>query len=195
MNVEVVQIDVNKSESVEKAREKISGKSKKLDILINNAAINGGHPQTATGTDVNKFKNVFETNFFGVVRVTQYFMELLKNAEEPRIVNVSTSLASLTLHNDPSWDFYDVKIPAYECSKAALNMYTINLAYEMRDTSLKVNAVDPGWTDTEFTDHQGTGSVGLAAGRIIEYATMLKDCPSGKFISEEYNQKTQNIPW
>ena len=194
MNVEVIQIDVNNTKSIETATKIISGKTEKLDILINNAAINGGHPQTATGTEVNRFQEVFETNFFGVVRVTQSFMELLKKAEEPRIVNVSTSLASLTLHNDTSWDFYDVKIPAYECSKAALNMYTINLAYEMRDTSLKVNSVDPGWTDTEFTNNQGTGSVELAASRIIEYAIM-KNCPSGKFISEEYNQKTKNIPW
>ncbi len=194
-NVELIQIDVNSSESVEAARKIIAENQNKLDILINNAAINGGHPQNSLDTGVNTFKDVFETNFFGVVRVTQSFMSLLRNAEEPRIVNVSTSLASLTLHKDTAWDFYDVKVPAYESSKAALNMYTINLAYEMKNTPLRVNAVDPGWTDTDFTDNQGTGSVELAATRIIKYATMGKECPSGKFISEEYNQKTGEIPW
>ncbi len=127
--------------------------------------------------------------------MTQAFMNLLQGAPEPRIVNVSTSLASLTLQCDPTWDFYNVKVPAYTSSKEAVNMYTINLAYELRDTELKVNVVDPGWTNSEFTDHQGTGTLEKAAARIIKYATIDENGPSGRFFSVEYNPETEKIPW
>lgn len=141
--VEAIQIDVSDSESVKAARAEIGKKTEALDVLINNAGISGGIPQTATGTEAAIFKQVFATNVFGVVLVTQAFMDLLQKSPQPRIVNVTSGLASLTLHNDPTWKYYTVKAAVYNSSKAALNMYTIALAYELRDTPFKVNAVDP----------------------------------------------------
>lgn len=194
-NVEAVQIDVTSAESVQDARAEIGKKTDVLDALINNAGISGGLPQSATGASIETFKKVFETNLFGVVRVTQAFIDLLKNSHEPRVVNVSSSQGSLTLHSDPSWQYYNYKGAVYLPSKSALNMYTINLAYELRDTPFKINAVDPGFIKTDFNNHRGTGTVEEAGARIIKYAVIGNDGPTGKFFSEEYNPATGEIPW
>lgn len=193
--VEAVQIDVSNQESVDAARTEIGKKTGVLDVLINNAGISGGLPQTATGTDIVIFKTVFETNLFGVVRVTRAFIDLLQSAPQPRIVNVSSSMASLTLNSDPAWPFYHHKGAAYLPSKTALNMYTVNLAYELRNTPAKVNAIDPGFIATDFNNHRGTGSVEEAGARLVKYATIGDDGPTGKFFSEEYNPATGEIPW
>jgi NAD(P)-dependent dehydrogenase (short-subunit alcohol dehydrogenase family) len=194
-SVKAVHIDMADEASIINARVEIGSETEVLDVLINNAGINGGLPQTATGTNISVFREVFETNVFGLVLVTQTFMDLLKKSEQPRIVNVSSGGSSLTLNSDPSWKYYHHKGAVYPSSKAALNMYTIVLAYELRDTSFKVNAVDPGFTSTDFNQHRGTGSVEDAAARLVKYAIIGADGPTGKFISEEHNPETGDIPW
>ena len=194
-NVEVVQIDVCNQESINAARAEIGGKTKVLDMLINNAGISGGFPQSALTAGIDTFKKVYETNVFGVVRVTQAFIDLLRNSPEPRIVNVSSSQGSLTLASNPSNKYYHHKGAVYQSSKSALNMYTITLAYELRDTAFKVNAVDPGFTKTDFNNHRGTGTVEEAGSRIVKYALIDKDGPTGKYFSEEMNPETGEIPW
>lgn len=193
--VEAIQIDVSNLESVEAACIEIGKKTETLDVLINNAGIMGGMQQTATGTDIEVYKQVFETNLFGVVMVTQAFMDLLKKATEPRIVNVTSGLASLTLHNDPTWKYYPVKATIYNASKAALNMYTIALAYELRDTPFKVNAVDPGFTATDFNNHHGTGTVEDAAARLVKGAMIGANGRTGKFFSDDNAPDTGISPW
>ncbi|MBN3909080.1 MAG: SDR family oxidoreductase [Nostoc sp. NMS1] len=192
--VEAVQLDVSDDESVKAARAEIGKKTEVLDVLINNAGINGGLTQTALGTDIAVFKQVFDTNVFGVVKVTQAFIDLLQKSPQPRIVNVTSGLASLTLHNDPTWKYYNVKAAVYNSSKAALNMYTIALAYELRDTQFKVNVVDPGYTATDFNQHSGPGTVEDAAARLVKYAT-IDDGPTGKFFSDDNSPETGESPW
>jgi len=194
-NVEAIQIDVTDDNSVKNARIEIGNKTDVLDVLINNAGINGGSPNAALEASTNQFLAAFDTNLFGVVRVTQAFIDLLKKSQEPRIVMVSTSVGSLSLQNDPNWLAYNfAKYAVYGSSKAALNMFTIHLAYELRDTAFKVNAVCPGYTKTDFTNHNG-GEVEKAAKRIVKYALLDKDGVTGKFISEETNPVSGEIPW
>jgi NAD(P)-dependent dehydrogenase (short-subunit alcohol dehydrogenase family) len=193
-NLEAIQLDVSNDESVKAARVEIGKNTEVLDVLINNAGIFGGMTQT-TSTDIAVFKQVFDTNLFGVVRVSQTFMDLLQKSTQPRIVNVTSGLASLTLHNDPTWKSYNVKAAIYNSSKAALNMYTIVLAYELRDTAFKVNAVDPGYTATDFNQHSGTGSVEDAAARLVKYATIDEAGPTGKFFSNDNSPETGESPW
>jgi NAD(P)-dependent dehydrogenase (short-subunit alcohol dehydrogenase family) len=119
--VEAIQIDVDQIASIKAARELLGGKTKVLDVLINNAGIPGKMPQTPPETDISIVKQVFETNFFGVIEVTQVFIDLLRQSPEPRIVNVTSGLGSLTLHNDPAWKHFKVKPVAYVTSKAALS--------------------------------------------------------------------------
>ncbi|HEY8957375.1 SDR family oxidoreductase [Chitinophaga sp.] len=194
-NVEVIQLDVTDNESVLKARKEIGKKTKVLDILINNAGVYGGHPQTALDSTIDQFKATYDTNVYGVVRVTQAFIDLLNKSSEPRIVNVSSSQGSITLHSDPTYKYYDYKGAVYLSSKSALNMYTVVLAYELKNTSFRINAVCPGFTKTDFNGHRGTGSVADAGKRVVKYALIGNDGPTGKFFSEENNPETGEIPW
>ncbi|WP_420593821.1 SDR family oxidoreductase [Deinococcus sp.] len=193
--VEAVQIDVSDSDSVNAARTALGQKTHSLDVLINNAGISGGRPQSALEASIEQYRNTFETNVFGVVRVTQAFIDLLRNSPEPRIVNVSSSQGSLTLAADPDNTYYHHKGAVYQPSKSALNMYTIALAYELRETPFKVNAVDPGFVATDFNNHRGTGTVQEAGTRIAKYAMLDENGPTGTFISEEHNPETGDIPW
>ncbi|MDR3681240.1 MAG: SDR family oxidoreductase [Flavipsychrobacter sp.] len=190
-----IEIDVDDRESIKAAREVLGRKTKVLDVLINNAGISGGLPQPPLETDVSIFKQVFETNFFGVIEVTQAFIDLLRQSPEPRIVNVTSGLGSLTLHNDPTWKHYKVKPASYVASKAALNAYTIVLAYNLRDTPFKVNAVDPGYTATDFNNHSGPGTVPDAAARVVKAATLGADGPTGQFFSDDNVPETGISPW
>jgi NAD(P)-dependent dehydrogenase (short-subunit alcohol dehydrogenase family) len=194
-SVEAIQLDVTSADSVQAARAEIGRQTDVLDALVNNAAITGGLPQAALGAGVAVFQEVFATNVFGVVQVTQAFIDLLRRAPQPRIVNVGSSGASLTLSSDPSWKYFHHKGAVYPASKAALHMYTIVLAYELRDTNFKVNAVDPGFTATDLNNHRGTGTVEEAATRLAKYVLVGDDGPSGKFISEENTPVTGEIPW
>lgn len=194
-NVEVIQLDVTDDASVRNARTEIGKKTKTLDILINNAGIFGGHPQDALNATIEQFKTTYDVNVFGVVRVTQAFIDLMKTSHGPRIVNVSSSQGSLTLHSDPTYKYYNYKGAVYLSSKSAMNMFTVALAYELKDTSFKVNAVCPGFTKTDFNGNRGPGSVEVAGSRIIKYALINNDGPTGKFFSEENNPETGEVPW
>jgi NAD(P)-dependent dehydrogenase (short-subunit alcohol dehydrogenase family) len=190
-NVKVIQIDVSDGESINNARKQIES----LDVLINNAGISGGFPQAPTALSIETIRKVFDTNFFGTIEITQVFLDLLKVSEGPRIVNVTSGLASLTLHNDPNWKYYKVKGGAYGPSKSALNAYTIALAYELRDTPIKINAVDPGFTATDFNQYRGTGTIQDAAARIVKYAVIGDDGPNGQYFSDDNNPETGVSPW
>ncbi|HEX6428602.1 MAG TPA: SDR family oxidoreductase, partial [Niastella sp.] len=178
--VEPIEIDVDDMGSIKAARHLLGQKIKVLDVLINNAGISGGGlPQLPLETDVSIFKQVFDTNFFGVIEVTQAFIDMLRPSPEPRIVNVTSGLGSLTLQNDPAYKHYHVKPASYVASKAALNAYTIVLAYNLRDTLFKINAVDPGYTATDFNNHTGPGTVPDAAARVVKAAMFGADGPTG----------------
>lgn len=194
-NIEAITLDVTNPKSILEARETIGKKTEVLDVLINNAGISGGFQQSAITTTVTQFQEVFATNVFGIVGVTQAFIDLLKKSSQPRIVNVSTAMASLTIASDSSSPTYDYKLAVYQSSKSALNMYTISLAHELRNTSFKVNAVCPGYTQTDFTGHQGTSTPEQAGKRIAKYALIDQDGPTGKFISEEYFPEPASCPW
>ena len=194
-HVEAVQLDVTDNASLAAARAAVGQKTPVLDVLINNAGISGGMPQPTLSTSVDLIKQVFETNIFGVIVVTQAFVDLLRQSAEPRIVNVTTGLASLTLHGDPSWKYYGVTGAAYHPSKAALNAYTVMLAKELGATPFKVNAVCPGYTATDFNHHSGPGSVPDAAARVVKAARLAPDGPTGQFFSDDNAPETGISPW
>lgn len=202
-NVQAIEIDVTSQDSVNAARTEVGRHVDVLDVIINNAGISGikidaaGQmlPQTAIDTDPEVYQTVYNTNVYGPARVIKSFIDLLRKSPAPRIVNVSSSQGSLTLHSDPTYKYFHVKGVVYLSSKAALNMYTVNLAYELRDTAFKVNAVSPGLTATDFTGQHG-GTVEQAAARIVKYALIDQDGPTGKLFCEETNPVgAGEIPW
>jgi len=194
-NVEPIAIDVDSQESIQAARQILGEKTEVLDVLINNAGILGGMEQSPLTADIKVLKEIFDTNFFGVIAVTQAFIDLMRAAPAPRIVNVTSGLGSLTLHSDPSWKYYEVKAAGYVTSKAALNGYTIILAHNLRDTAFKVNAVDPGYTATDFNHHSGPGTVQDAAARVVKAAVLAEDGLTGQFFSDDNAPETGISPW
>ena len=194
-NIIPIQIDVTKFDTIVAAKNTIEREQGKLDILINNAGISGGFPQSAIDTNIAIFKEVYEINVFGLIQVTQTFIDLLKKSSQPRISNLTSGLGSLTLHNDPSWQYYDIKAAIYNSSKAALNMYTISLNYELRDTNFKINVIDPGFTATDFNHHTGPGTVESAASFVVKHTVTNSDAPTGKYFSNDIEDGTEISPW
>jgi NAD(P)-dependent dehydrogenase (short-subunit alcohol dehydrogenase family) len=194
-NIKAIQIDVTNPASISEAKSIVESEQGKLDILINNAGISGEFPQSALDTSITAIQNVFDTNFFGVISVTQAFLELLKKSESPRISNITSGLGSLTLHSDPDWKYYNFKSASYGTSKAALNAYTIVLAYELKDLPFKVNVIDPGYTATDFNHHSGPGSVESAANFIIKNTLTDENAPTGQFFSNDIEDETGISPW
>ena len=183
-NVETVVLDVNDQASVDAASAEIAAKTDTLDILINNAGIIGDEDQNPLTSSIDSIKGTFETNFYGPIRVTQAFIDLMRDAPAPRIVNVSSGLASQTAATDPDNPYYTFKMTAYQSSKTALNMYTIQLAYDLRGSDFKVNAVCPGYISTDINNHEGLEPVEVGAARIAKYALLDADGPTGKYFSE-----------
>jgi len=189
-NVETIQIDISNKESVLQAKKGLASKIVCLDVLINNAAITGEQPQNISTTDIEIYRKVFDTNYFGTIQTTQQFIPLLQKSTLPIIINVTSEVGSLKMHTsegrNPNWDFYN----AYGSSKTAVNSFTIMLANEFRNTSFKINSVTPGYTATDLNDHKGTKTVEQAAKPIVKLATMNSDGPTAKFFREE-----GEVPW
>jgi NAD(P)-dependent dehydrogenase (short-subunit alcohol dehydrogenase family) len=194
-NIKAIKIDVTNFDSILAAKKIVEMEQGKLDILINNAGILGTNPQEASNTSIEDIQKVFDTNFFGVISVTQAFLELLKKSESPRISNITSGLGSLTLHSDPNWKYYDIKTASYGTSKAALNAYSIVLAYELKELPFKVNVIDPGYTATDFNHHSGPGTVESAATFIIKHTLTDENGPTGKFFSNDIEDETEVSPW
>jgi len=135
-------------------------------------------------------RRVFDVNFFGTLAVTKAMLPLIRKANAGRIVNLSSGLGSLTLNGDPTWVFAPYKMLGYCGSKAAVNMMTVQLAYELRDTAIKVNAVNPGFTATDMNEHQGTQTVQEGAAEAVRLALLPDDGPNGGFT-----ETGGNIPW
>jgi NAD(P)-dependent dehydrogenase (short-subunit alcohol dehydrogenase family) len=194
-NIEAIQIDVTDKASIEAAQKSLADKQGSLDVLINNAGILGSWEQSAQNVDINIIREVFDTNYFGVINVTQAFLPLLKKSEAPVIVNVTSGLGSLTMHSDPDSKFYHVKTAAYGPSKTALNAYTVVLAYELRETNFKINVIDPGYTATDFNNNQGPFKVEDSAAFVVKYAMLDADGPTGKFFSHDVPENNNECPW
>lgn len=194
-NIQAIQIDVTKPETIIVAKTIVENEQGKLDILINNAGISKGFPESVLTTSIKDIQDVFDVNYFGTISVTQTFMELLKKSESPRISNITSGLSSLSLHSDPNWKYYDVKLASYVPSKALVNAYTILLAYELKDLPFKINAIDPGYTATDFNYHSGPGTVQSAASFIVKHTLTEKNAPTGKFFSNDIEDESEVSPW
>jgi NAD(P)-dependent dehydrogenase (short-subunit alcohol dehydrogenase family) len=157
---------------------------RKLDILVNNAGIaeEGWGKNTTSATSPATLQKTFETNLFAPVALTQALLPLLRKSAAGRIVNLSSILASNTLHSDPKSPIYNSKAFAYDASKSALNSFTIHLAQELRNTNIKVNSAHPGWVKTEMGTDAAPMEIVDGAKTSVELATLPQDGPNGAFI-------------
>ena len=175
-------IDVADLRSVTAAAELLSSQTEKLDVLINNAAIGGSQPQSASSVDIQVLRDVYETNFFGTVQVTQAMLPLMQRSQAPRIVNLSSELGSLSYHYREKSAYFASNLMAYSTSKTAINAFTLMLAIEMQHTAFKINCVTPGYTATDLTNGSGSQTPDEAAQVIVKYATLGQNGPSGQFF-------------
>jgi len=172
-------LDVTDAKSAQAAADWIDREYGRLDILVNNAAIavGGGAPSQ---TDLDAMREVYETNVFGVIAVTNAMLPLLRRAPAARIVNVSSEVGSITATTDPASPLGQMPASlAYPSSKSALNMITAMYAKELRGTPVKVNAANPGYTATDLNRHSGFRSVAEGAEASVYLATLGPDGPSG----------------
>ncbi len=193
-DAEFILLDVDDVKTHSTAAKYVEENFVKLDILINNAGVmideneNGGYvPASKTPQEI--FRQTFDTNFFNTIAVTQAFVPLVKKSDAGRIVFLSSGLGSLNLHSDPNSPIYNYKVPAYDISKTALNGYAVHLAYELKDTNIKVNAAHPGSVVTDMNP-QGDISVEEGAKTSVDLATLPADGYSGKFI-----HLGNELPW
>jgi NAD(P)-dependent dehydrogenase (short-subunit alcohol dehydrogenase family) len=183
-------IDLDDFASITIAAQTIDADFGHLDILVNNAGIVGQGDGLPSISSLDGIERTFRTNFLGSVAVTQAMLPLLRKAPSASIVNVSSGLGSLTKSGDPAWTHVAAKYLGYAASKAALNMLTVQLAYELRDTSIKVNSVDPGYTATDLNHHQGTQTIPEGSAEIIRLARLAGDGPTGTFSNAQ-----GIVPW
>ena len=160
----------------------------RLDVLVHSAAISV--LASLETSSLPAWRDTFETNVFGLVAVTQAFLPLLHASTSARIVNVSSILGSQALHADPASPIYDFKVPAYNASKAAVNNWTLSLAYELRATPIKVNTVHPGYVRTDMNAGEGEIDVADGARSSVQMALLDADGPSGSFT-----HLGQVLPW
>lgn len=187
LKVRFVQLDVTDDASVDAAAEDIRRRDGRLDVLINNAGISGGRVSPAEVT-ADAIRTVYETNVFGVVRVTHAMLPLLRESENPVIVNVASGLGSFGIVSDPTR--IESKYPSlsYSSSKSALTMLT--LQYAKAFPEFRVNVVDPGYTATDLNGNSGTQSVEEGTDAIVRLASIDRDAPTGRF-----EDRGGVIPW
>jgi NAD(P)-dependent dehydrogenase (short-subunit alcohol dehydrogenase family) len=181
-----VQLDVTDDASVSAAAERIAGEGG-LDVLVNNAGIVGARKAVPEYTP-GDMREVFETNVFGIVRVTRAFLPLLERSESAVIVNVSSGMGSIGVTTDPGRLESSLVSLGYPSSKAAVNMLTSQ--YAKAFPQMRINAVDPGYTATDFNNHSGTKPVEQGAEIIVRMASLDRSGPTGAYLDED-----GRVPW
>src|SRR5580692_10885071 len=189
-DVRYLYIDLDDPATIATAAKDIDAGFGHLDILVNNAGIAAQGDGLPSSCSLEAIERDFRVNFLGTVAVTQAMLPLLRKASSANIVNVSSGLGSLTRSSDPAWTYVAAKFLGYAASKAALNMLTVQLAWELRDTSIKVNSVDPGYTATDLNQHQGTQTIAEGSVEIVRLALLPDDGPTGTFSNAQ-----GIVPW
>jgi NAD(P)-dependent dehydrogenase (short-subunit alcohol dehydrogenase family) len=195
-DADVLLFDVTQPASHQAAYDYFNSRYGRLDILVNNAGIAGGTfpgagpEHSASDVPMALLRKVFETNFFAQVALTEALLPLLKKSPSGRIVNLSSILGSLTLHADPKSSIYDSKSFAYDASKTALNAFTVHLAYELRDTKIKVNSAHPGWVKTDMGGPEAPMELSEGAKTSAALATLPDNGPTGGYF-----HLGQALPW
>ncbi|MFJ9906194.1 SDR family oxidoreductase [Streptomyces sp. NPDC101152] len=188
-----VPLDVTGDRSVTEAAELLEREAGRLDVLVNNAGVSGevgpGWEQDPTTLDLDLVREVVETNVIGVIRVTNAMLPLLRRSASPRVVNVSSSVGSLTRQADPDIEVGPV-MAAYAPSKTFLNAVTVQYARKLAGTGILINAVCPGLVATDFNGFYGPRTPEQGAATAIRLATLPDGGPTGSFFEDD-----GVVPW
>ena len=191
LDVQGIVLDVNEEGSMKEAVKRIERDYGRLDILVNNAGVMlDDRKKKPSEQPLEVWRKTFETNLFGLVATTKALLPLLRKSAAGRIVNLSSILGSVTLHSTPGSPIYDSKQPAYDVSKSAVNAWTVSLAWELKETPIKVNAAHPGWVKTEMGGEGAQMEIEDGAKTSVALATLGPDGPSGGFL-----HLGETLPW
>ena len=186
-----VPLDVTDDASVAAAAALVEERAGRLDVLVNNAGVTGGMPQEPTTVDLAAVRTAVETNVIGVIRVTNAMLPLLRRSPSPRIVNMSSSVGSLTRQTASSDPLATGPLSAaYSPSKTFLNAVTIQYAKELRGTNILINAACPGFVATDLNGFRGVRTPEQGAATAIRLATLPDDGPTGGFFED-----AGVVPW
>ncbi|RYG85574.1 SDR family oxidoreductase [bacterium] len=177
MTVEAIGLDVDDVVSHANVAATIEERFGRLDVLVNNAAAIHDRDVRPSEVTVDVMRRTFETNFIMLVALTQRLLPLLRRSDAGRIVNLTSTRASLKINADPRLPMGEPQTLAYSASKAAVNLFTAMLALELRDTPIKVNSADPGWVKTEMGGEGATMEVADGARTSIRLATLPAEGP------------------
>lgn len=183
-------LDMNDAASIEATRTFVEEKFGRLDVLVNNAGIGPDNGMKPSQVPIELVRQSFEVNVFALVRITQVLLPLLLKSPAGRIVNVSSILGSLTLNADPNAQLGEWRSFGYNGSKAAVNMFTATLAFELKDTPVKVNSAHPGWVQTDLGGQDAPLQVGEGAKTSVQLATLPADGPTGGYF-----HLGETLPW
>jgi NAD(P)-dependent dehydrogenase (short-subunit alcohol dehydrogenase family) len=178
-------LDVTQADTIAEAAREIASTYGRLDVLVNNAGISAEGRLPPSKTDLNRVRQVYDTNVFGVIAMTQAMLPLLLRSPSGRIVNVSSSLGSLGLTSDPDHPYSKFNLLGYNSSKSALNAITVQFANELRETPVKVNSVCPGYVATDLNGRTGPRTPEQGARIAIQMAMIDSDGPTGGFFNED----------
>ena len=192
IQAEAIAFDATNADSFAKVYDHLEKTYGKLDILVNNAGMakEDFHSDSTLTVSPQIMKEIFETNFFGVVTLTQALLPLLKKSPAARIVNVSSILGSLGLRVQNNSPIGGAKAFAYNASKTAVNAFTIHLADALRDTPIKVNSAHPGWVKTDMGGDMAPLEVSDGSKTSVRLATLDKDGPTGGYFHLQ-----DTLPW
>ncbi|MFT7267003.1 MAG: NAD(P)-dependent dehydrogenase (short-subunit alcohol dehydrogenase family) [Porticoccus sp.] len=192
-NAETIHYDAREPRLVDAVCKHIDDKYGKLDVLVNNAGIlleQVMDKNSSSSVSPAVLEETFQINVFAIVVLTQKLLPLIKKSDAGRIVNLSSILGSHTLHSMKNSPIEPAKAFAYNASKSALNAYTIHLAHELRDTSVKVNSAHPGWVKTELGGPDAPMEIVDSYKTCTRLATLDSKGPTGGFFHEE-----DTLPW
>ena len=174
LGAHLVQLDVTDQGSVDAAIASLP----ELDVLVNNAGIIGG-ARTVDELDADVMLRTFDTNVFGIVRVTQAALPLLRASSNPVIVNVASGVGWPRALQDPSRDEFPIAAVPYATSKSAVITATVQYAKAL--PAMRVNVSDPGYTSTDLNGHNGHQTVTEGTDATVALATIGRDGPTGEF--------------
>jgi NAD(P)-dependent dehydrogenase (short-subunit alcohol dehydrogenase family) len=190
IDAELSHLDMDEPSTFKVVYDQINANDGHLDALINNAGAILDFGERPSEVALEKVRKSFDVNFFAQIDLTQTLLPLIEKSDAGRIVNVSSILASLTMNSDPNSPLGDWRALGYNASKAALNAFTTLLAFDLRDSNIKVNSGHPGWVKTDLGGAGALLEIPDGAKTNVWLATLPEDGPTGGFFHMH-----AKLPW
>lgn len=188
LDAHFVRLDVTDTQTISAAAARIQSEFGRLDLLVNNAGIVDKQDGPPSAASIEAVERVLRTNFLGAVAVTQAMLPLLRKSQAAQIINVSSGLGSIARNAAPQWESRYTLL-GYCSSKAAMSMFTVQLAVELKDAGIAVNSVNPGYTATDINENRGHQTLQEGTAEIVRLA-QLQNGPTGGFF-----ETGASLPW